>query len=274
MERGIPIWAAILIGTLLATIVLLVAGLLYTTGNLEMIGLGDTATPQPSFTPSQSPTASATPSATLTHTPSHTPTNTPTATFTPTATPTNTPTPTPVPPSFVLSEIESTWLETQREVRVYQLFAENTGTIFNIGRSLRYEANVTVTAGIDLSLLTLDDIEVNGTTVTITIPQPQLRDCILDETTSRYYERNCDAAGVVDIGCGGLEAELRDQAPFAALNDDENTIFLADAYVEAAAFLQDLVQVTGIDQVIIQQSTDPLSIVSLGGTCPLPDDPN
>jgi hypothetical protein len=212
----------------------------------------------------------------ITATPSDTPTSTATQTATSTATPTPTvtpsPTPTPIPASVIIGAINQTaFLESARFVlNLPDLYAENEQPGILPGtRSLRYNANVTVTAGVDFALLTPANILVNGTTITVRLPSPQVRDCILDEASSSYYERNCDAAGVVDIGCGGLEEILRQNALIASTQADHQQI-LQEAHRSASEIVQKLVlTVAGVQQVVIERAPDPLPILSAGGTCAL-----
>jgi hypothetical protein len=204
------------------------------------------------------------------------PTLTPTATFTPTATytptPTNTPTPTPIPPGLIINTInQEAWLETARvSAFISNLRAENDWPGLLPGkRSLRYNAVVIITAGIDFGLLAEQDIIVNGQNVIIQLPSPQVRDCFLDEAASTYYDRNCSAAGVVDVGCGGLEDELRgkalDAAAAAEFDDLLNMAFEnAEETVESL-----LVGLPGIETLTIVRSSEILPDLSPAGTCAL-----
>ncbi|MFP4322373.1 MAG: DUF4230 domain-containing protein [Anaerolineales bacterium] len=141
-------------------------------------------------------------------------------------------------------------------------------------RSLRYNAFVTVTAGIDLENVSPQDIRTAGNTVTVVLPPAQVRDCILDEAASSYFDRRCSAIGVVDVGCGGLEAELRAQALIASATADHD-VLLEDAFASGAEVIQNLLLgFDGVEQVVIQQAQVDTSRYSPAGTCVnhLPED--
>jgi hypothetical protein len=141
-------------------------------------------------------------------------------------------------------------------------------------RSLRYNAMVTVTAGIDMENFSPQDIRVDGDTVTVALPPAQVRDCILDEAASAYFDRNCSAIGVVDVGCGGLEDVLRAQALQASAQADHAQL-LEQAFNSGAEVIQNLLGgFEGVERVVIERSQADVSFYSLAGTCVrhLPED--
>lgn len=271
-----------LVGLIGLLVVLLLAYWL-TQGNEEtIVDVQPSATASLTATASLSATASltVTPTQTLTNTPTLTPTAspTPTDTFTPTATntptdtptPTNTPTPTatPIPPSAVIAAIErEVWLETQRiTLNLPDLSAEKEWAGIIPGtRRLKYNAYVTVTAGIDLELFGLSDVRVEGTTAYIALPPAQIKDCILNESASNYYDYKCSALGVGTF-CGDLEDELRERAPReAARANHSETLQLA--FDQAAEVVRELVETVGIEEVVINQQSAQRPLVAHGGTC-------
>lgn len=195
----------------------------------------------------------------------------PTATFTPTPTPTLTPTP--IPPQAIFGPIQrQAWLETAREQVVFpELFADGDRGVVPGGISLKYKAYFDVTAGVDLTLVTLDDIQIEGSTVTITIPQAQVRECIINLEKSEFYDRNCSRGpGLGDWpGCRGLEEELVRKAQDRIVSYDYANL-VNKAYNQAATVIESLIyNVSGVETVNIRLSEDELPLYSLGGTCSL-----
>lgn len=108
-------------------------------------------------------------------------------------------------------------------------------------RSLKYNATVTVTAGVDFELV--EDWEnavmFEGDELTISIPPPQIRDCILLEEQSTFYDYSCKALGVIS-SCSDLEDALRIQALKSSADDDYETV-LNDAFDNVEDFLEELI---------------------------------
>ncbi|MBI5931573.1 MAG: DUF4230 domain-containing protein [Chloroflexi bacterium] len=201
--------------------------------------------------------------------PSGVPTLPATATFTPT--PTLTPTPTPIPPQAIFGPIQrQAWLETAREEVVFpELYADGDQGIIPGSLSLKYRAFFDVTGGVDLSLVTLDDIVVDGTTVTITLPQAQVRECIANQEKSGFYDRDCSRGpGLGDWpGCRGLEDELINKAQDRVVSYDYANL-VNKAYTQAATVVESLIRnVSGVEHVNIRLSEQELPLFSVGGTC-------
>ncbi len=201
--------------------------------------------------------------------PSGVPTLLPTGTFTPT--PTVTPSPTPIPPQAIFGPIQrQAWLETAREEVVFpELYADGDQGIVPGSLSLKYKAFYDVTAGVDLTLVTLDDIQIEGSTVTITLPQAQVRDCIANLEKSEFYDRDCSRGpGLGDWpGCRGLESELVNKAQDRIVSYDYANL-VNKAYSQAALVLESLIyNVAGVEAVNIRLSEDELPLYSVGGTC-------
>ena len=169
---------------------------------------------------------------------------------------------------IILAVRQEAWLETVRETQALDLQASNDMPGIIPGRrSLRYQAFVTVTAGVDLQQVNDADISAEGNNVSITLPHAQLKDCILDVDASRYYDSSCTL-----IGCGGLESVLRNMAMETAATRDRERL-LDEAWNNAAEEMQNFVQNLGFDQVQILQGTDFLGPVAEGGTCFAPATP-
>lgn len=137
-------------------------------------------------------------------------------------------------------------------------------------RSLRFNAIVKVTAGVDFELIEDWDsaVELEGDELTITIPPPQIRDCILLEEQSSFYDYSCKFAGVIS-SCSDLEDALRLQALKSSANDDYETV-LNDAFDNVGDFLQELVLSVSPDirrvHVVMDTSLD-ITTHSEAGTC-------
>jgi hypothetical protein len=163
---------------------------------------------------------------------------------------------------IVLAVRQEAWLETIRETQAVDVYAENEMPGVIPGkRSARYQAFVTVTAGVDLELVTEEDFVVDGQTVTITLPNAQLKDCILDQESSRYYDKSCTI-----LGCGGLEEVLLQSAMETAATQDRDRI-LEEAFNQAAEYVQNLGRNFGFSEVVIQRDSSLVSPVAEGGTC-------
>lgn len=136
-------------------------------------------------------------------------------------------------------------------------------------RSLRYNAFVEVTAGVDFELI--DDVSsvivVDGRNITITLPPPQVRECVLDETNSFYYDRQCEIVGVVSA-CGELEDELRQAAIAAAANADHEEL-LEEAFEETADFVKGIIRATNtkVEKITVLMGDTPISQYSDQGLC-------
>lgn len=136
--------------------------------------------------------------------------------------------------------------------------------------SLRYDAYVTITAGVDLEWFTEEDIDIQGNNLVIYLPSPQIRDCILNEQDSRFHDDNCAIAGVIPTGvCDDLEDELRMKALSAAsAADADHSELLSQAFEGASETVLKLVEnIEGVEKVTIEQSPKEIPLFSSAGTC-------
>ena len=137
-------------------------------------------------------------------------------------------------------------------------------------RSLKLNAIVKVTAGVDFELIQdwESAVEFENDELTITIPPPQIRDCILLEKQSTFYDYSCKFAGVIS-SCNDLEDALRVQVLKSSANDNYETV-LNDAFENVEDFLEELILGVNPDirRVYIVMDTD-LDIMthSEEGTC-------
>lgn len=77
-------------------------------------------------------------------------------------------------------------------------------------------AHADVVAGFDLSKISSDDIEVDGTSLTITLPAPEIFYTALNNTMTRVYDRR---TGLLALYNTNLESEARAQAEHAIRSD-------------------------------------------------------
>lgn len=162
----------------------------------------------------------------------------------------------------ILAVRQEAWLETVRETQALDVYAEiDMPSPLPGRRSMRYQAFVTVTAGVNMELLQEDDFKADGNTLTVTLPNAQLKDCILDLDASRYYDRSC-----YNIGCGNLEDILVSQALDAAATENTERLY-QEAFDNATEFVQDLGTNLGFEEVIIQRDSATMPPVAEGGTC-------
>lgn len=198
---------------------------------------------------------------------------TPSPSFTPSImpSPTITPSPTPISPTVILLSFQTQdWLETGREVVVMpdlRVRRDRPGPDAITGDyNMSYSANLVVTFGIDFREITFDDIEIDGSKVIIQWPNVQLRDCIIDEQLSEYYDRDCDVQGVFEI-CDELERELRETALEEIVRYDHSE-FLQKADTTARNTLRRwLEDVGGVGEVVFEPDPNPLPLTSANGTC-------
>jgi hypothetical protein len=163
---------------------------------------------------------------------------------------------------MILAVRQEAWLETVRETQALDVYAEiGMPSPLPGTRSMRYQAFVTVTAGVDMELLQEDDFMADGTTLTVTLPNAQLKDCILDQDASRFYDRSCNL-----VGCGNLEDILVSRALDAAATENTERLY-QEAFENASEYLQDLGQNLGFEQVTVQRDSANLPPVAQGGTC-------
>ncbi len=167
---------------------------------------------------------------------------------------------------------EEAWFEGARQTdNIPQLTITKPWPVDSITgeRSLRYNAFVEVTAGVDFELIedVASAIEIEGRNITITLPPPQVRECVLDETNSFYYDRQCEIVGVISA-CGELEDELRQAALGAAANADHSEL-LEEAFEETADFVKGIIRATNskVEKITVLMSETPISQYSDQGLC-------
>lgn len=168
---------------------------------------------------------------------------------------------------FILALKQEAFLETLRSEQVYEIYASNEMPGIIPGRrSMRYKAFMTITGGVDLQLVEEADFSSDGTSITITLPKPQLRDCVLDSQTSFFYEESCNY-----VGCGNLEEVLVDRAYEMPVSEGYE-ILLTEAWENAVEAVTDMAQNFGYEIINIQQTSEEMFFVSNDSTCKIPAD--
>lgn len=160
------------------------------------------------------------------------------------------------------------WLEGSRETNYFPSLKAEKDRIGPLGSdSLSYKALVIVTAGVDLEFFN-DDIWVEGSNLIIRLPPPQVRDCIIDEVNSEFYDGGCALLGIIPTGvCEELQIELRNQALVAGANANHDYL-LDQSFKEAGETVKKLVgEIEGVEKVIIEKDSTLLSMFSENGTC-------
>jgi hypothetical protein len=166
------------------------------------------------------------PTATRTSVPPRIVTNTPTTTRTPsptpgpsstlTATPTDTPTPTPTPITVITHIIPLGRLETTEfAMRTIVDLANEPTTIWeNIfgTDSLTLIAEGEVVGGVDLNKIEPEDIEVQGASVRIVLPAPEILYSRIDNERTRVYERKTGLFRQLDDTLEGRARYLAEQS--------------------------------------------------------------
>ncbi len=196
------------------------------------------------------------------------PTATPTVTPTPTITPT--PTATPIPPQVFLTRLRSSaWLETARgEYSIPDIYGDTDRGTYPGRNEIHLAAFFDLTAGIDLELITEDDFEIDGSTVTIALPPPQIRECIYNDEKSFYYDEDCSKGpGLGEWpACHGLEDEVQTRARELLLEATHDDL-LKRARNEAADALKNILEGIGITELRLTEKTLELPLFSEGGSC-------
>jgi hypothetical protein len=263
-KRSWPIWQIILL--ILAVVG---AAIFVATGVLEV---GESAS-QPEIGVFISPTATASPTVTATRpiihtkTPTHTPlptatpgpTHTPTAT--PTATPTSTLTPTPTntpivvnPKLRALGRLESA----QYVMQVVIDLEREPGNIWQQAfgtDQLLLIAEGQVVAGFDLTKIEEDDVVVQGESVSLTLPPPELLYFGVDEDKTYVYERK---TGFLTKPDQTLETEARRRAQAEVVNwalehqvfekAEEFGVFYLESFLRSLGFTDVQVEVRDVER--------------------------
>lgn len=217
-ERRWPIWQIIVLVLAIVGAVIYVA--------MAVLQVGQSTPPSQiavqvtrSFTATwptiQTNTPTTTPLPTATPGPTHTPTATPTLTRTPTSTPTPTPTPIVVNPRLkALGRLETAQYVMQVVIDLERepssLWQQAFGT-----DQLLLIAEGQVVAGFDLTKITDDDVVVEGKSVTLKLPPPEILYFGVDEDKTYVYERK---TGFLVQPDETLETEARRRAQAELVN--------------------------------------------------------
>ena len=204
-----------------------------------------TNTPLPSLTPTLTPGPTSTPTPTSTLTPTSTPTPTPTSTSTPTPTPTNT-------PIVVITNIKTLGcLETTKYIMktVVEVEDKPSNLIEQIsGDKLLLIAEGEVVAGFDLQKVQSSDIVVQGTSVTLTLPTPQILYSRVDNEKTYVYERT---TGLLRRPDPDLEAKARRLAEEQLVTWALEREILVQAKKAGKFYLKNFLRSLGLVEIVI-----------------------
>ena len=257
-QRQWPAWQSIILS------LAVVGAVIYVAAGALGVGQAGPATPV-----AQVPPTATAPWPTLPPTRTPTPTLTPTATPGPTQTPTSTPTPTPTPaptvtltptPVVVLSKVKAlARLETAQYVMqtVVDLQKEPSNIwqqVFGTDKLLLV-ASGEVVAGFDMSQVQENDIVVQGSSVTLMLPPPEILYSKVDNTKTYIYMRE---TGLFVPPDPNLEAEARrlaerrlvswaDEHNILDKAEDFGTLYL-ESFLRSLGFSEVKVTVRAVDE--------------------------
>ncbi|MBN1933351.1 MAG: DUF4230 domain-containing protein [Anaerolineae bacterium] len=249
MKKYLKQWPLIAFLVGLLVLIAIVAGLSFVVGK-QVASLRQVSTPAATlpFPNIRTSTPTPLPTRTLTPPPTGTPTRTPTLTPTPTFTPTPTPT-----PRVIITEVRalgrletakymmSTVIDLKREpVNLWeQLFGTDT---------LLLVAEGEVVAGIDMAVITPQDIIVHGDQVTITLPPAIVLYSKIDNDRTYVYERS---TGLFRQPDETLEGEARQIAEQAMLDRALEGGILKQAEINARMQIDAFLRALGFTDVMI-----------------------
>lgn len=236
------------------------------TAIVEATQAGETASPAAKTSPTATVTAAQppllitnTPTATSLPTQTPAPTVSPTPTPTSTATPTNTPTPTPTPIVVIthinaLGKLETTEFAMRTVVDLGNEPANLWEKIFGSDQ-LMLVAEGEVVAGIDLDKVKPEDILVQGTTVNITLPSPEILYSRVDNERTYVYERKTGLFRPIDKTLEGRARLLAEQSmvDWATQRD-----IYGKAADSARLHVENLLRSLGFTEIVIQFESRPL----------------
>ncbi len=202
--------------------------------------------------PATSPAAKPPPVVTNTPTPTRTPTPTPGPTNTPTPTPTDTPIPSPTPIIFDINELGR--LETTEcAMRTVIDLVNDPSNLWQriVGTDkLMLMAEGEVVAGFDLEKVDQKkDIRVQGTTVRITLPPPEILYSRIDNEKTYVYERR---TGLLVKPDPTLESRARLLAEQNLTEWAEQRGIYQKAEVSGRAYLENFLRSLGFTEVTIE----------------------
>ena len=109
-----------------------------------------------------------------------------------------------------------------------------------------FVAHGTVIAGVDLGKLGDQDIKIEGKTLTINLPQPEIFVSTLDNDKSYIYDRE---TGILTKGDSNLETQARQTAETEVLKAAQDDGILNQAKINAENYLARLLRNLGYSEV-------------------------
>ncbi len=125
---------------------------------------------------------------------------------------------------------------------------------FLFGDRLLFVAHGTVVAGVDLSKLALEDVELEGKTVRIRLPEPEVFVTALDNDRSYVYDRE---TGILRHSDVNLETAARQAAEQEILKSAMEDGILDTARTNAENYLTRLLLSLGYEQAIFEGGASP-----------------
>jgi len=163
------------------------------------------------------------------------------------------PTPTVIPdPVTIIRDVQSmARLETIQYTVEKVITAEVNQGVFGplFGDKLLFVAHGYVIAGVDLSKLTVEDLELDGDVLRVQLPDAEVFVATLNNDDSYVYDRT---TGLFRKSDPDLETDVRQAAEEEILNAALEDGILAQAQVNAEAFLERLFNDLGYDYVLFE----------------------
>ncbi|MDZ4159300.1 MAG: DUF4230 domain-containing protein [Anaerolineaceae bacterium] len=165
------------------------------------------------------------------------------------------PTPTIIPdPVTILNEIRSlARLETIQYTVEKVITAElgHKDLRFLFGERLLFVAHGSVIAGVDLSRMTIEDLSMEGGTLYVSLPEPEVFIATLDNQRSYVYDRDTGLLKRADLN---LETQARMAAEEEILNAALEDGILEKARLNAEQYLERLFNRLGYQRVIFREA--------------------
>ena len=121
-------------------------------------------------------------------------------------------------------------------------------------RKLLISCKAKVKAGVDLSKIKEEDINVSGNTIEITLPPAEITSFSMDPNSVRTEMENI--SGFRDAFTQREKSEFLQQGEEAIKNDMADSEVLEDARDNAEMFLEDFYQQLGFEHVIVTHTTE------------------
>ncbi len=161
------------------------------------------------------------------------------------------PTPTIIPdPVTIVNEVRSLARLETIQYSIEKVITAEMGQgsfSFLFGDRLLFVAHGTVIAGVDLSLLTSQDLKLEGNVLTVQLPEPEIFVATLDNDKSYVYDRQ---KGLLNSGVTDLETKARQAAVQEIVKAAISDGILSQARLNAENYMTRLFKTLGYQEVI------------------------